>query len=135
MRTLGLGLLALGSLLMACAPTLYDYRPGLDKVSHDGDVAPAAAEDCSADSDPFLVRIIETWIYNALPNETVTVAIIKDDCSAETVSTLGPGERFDSTFGSQDVIQVRLADGSLHSAWIFNSTSNFPEAAVVVLPE
>ena len=125
-------LLALSS---ACSPTLYDYRPGVDEVSHDGDVAPAGEGDCSANSGPFVVRLIETWVYNALPNETVTVAIIKADCSAETLSTLGPGERFDSIFGSQDVIQVRLADGALHSAWIFDATSNFPEAAVVVLPE
>lgn len=128
--------LALGlGLLGGCTPTLYDYRPGVDTVSHDGDVAEADEAACSANRDQFAVRVIETWVYNALPNETVTVAIIKADCTPETLSTLGPGERFDSSFGSQDVIQVRRSDGTLHSAWIFDSTSNFPEAAVVVLPE
>ena len=130
------GLLTVGlAVFSGCTPTLQDYRPGVDVVSHDGDVAPAGEGDCSGNSDQFLVRIIETWVYNALPDETVTVDIIKDDCSAETLSTLGPGERFDTSFGSEDVIQVRRSDGSLHSAWVFDSTSNFPEAAVVVLPE
>ena len=130
------GLLIVGlAVLGGCTPTLQDYRPGVDRVSHDGDVAEADEAACSANSDPFLVRIIETWIYNALLDETVTISVIKDDCTPETLGTLAPGARFDSKFGSQDVIQVRRADGSLHSAWVFDSTSNFPEAAVVVLPE
>lgn len=133
-RWLPLRWLSLVWLLGACSPTLHDFEPGKDTLSHDGDVAPTDAATCSTNADAFAVRIIDTWIYNALPDTDVQVLWIKAGCVEEDLGVLGPGQRLDTKFGSDDVMQVRLTDGTVHSTWIFNSTSNFPEAAVVVLP-